>query len=211
MGKIEELEKRIEELESFIRMAKIEKEDRSDIAIIWRKVTPDNEGFEDNFINKYSIAEFEKQGFPSEYKTLDFQTAIKDSKGLGDKAKKLRFWMAFQRKMIDELGLLEYRDSEYWAELVWFTRSAIRYYQDKIIERILKEGKHFEGSGNRPQWDAGDTVKWWDELYPSFSKKKTDVYNEIRRRHNPQNSYSTVPAYPSEKTIRTHLQKAGRI
>lgn len=149
--KIKKLGERISQLESYVGFQKWINEDRTKEARIWKKITSDNKGFEENFIKKYSVKEYRNKGFEKEFEQLDFKTVIDKAGKLGDGSKKLKFWMDFQRKMINTIGIYDYEMSEYWAELKWFAKCAVNYYQDAIIERILQEGKHFEGSGRKAE------------------------------------------------------------
>ncbi|MCC5906013.1 MAG: hypothetical protein JJU13_07405 [Balneolaceae bacterium] len=177
MKKIERLEKRINELETFIRLMKWNNDNHNKDVRIWRKIIPDNKGFEENFIQKYSIKEYRKRGFSEEYDQLDFKTAVEKMQKLGDGSKKLHFWMNFHRKLIDTIGLDQYALSDYWGELIWFIRQSIEYYQNKIIERILKEGKHFEGSGRTPI-SKKNVINLWNK----FSKMPEYIWTEFENK-----------------------------
>jgi hypothetical protein len=213
MDKIEKLEKRIQEMESFIRLMKMNNDDHNKEVKIWRNLIPDQDGFEENFLKKYSKEAYQEKGLSDDFNVLDFSDAVENQKK-NDAVKRLHYWMDFQKKMISIIGRYEYSEGEYWQELRFFVKQFIQYYQDAIVERILKAGKHFEGSGNRPQWNPDNTAQWFDELYPSFSDKKTLVYDEIRKRHNPDDpnkDENGVPNNPSERTIRNQLKESGRI
>lgn len=214
MDKIKELEKRIQKLESFIQLMRMNNDENNRKVKALRGLIPDQDGFEKKFLKKYSSKEYRKKGFSGELNKLDINDALSTAKNLGDKAKQLHYWMEFQNDMTEILGLDAYIKGEYWQELRFFVMQFIGFYQNAIVERVLKEGKHYEGSGNRPLWDPEKTVIWWDELYPNYSDKKTSVYNEIRKRHNPNDlnkDKNGVPNNPSQKTITNHLKDAGRI
>lgn len=213
MDDLQKLEKRIKELESFMRFMRTNREDENIDIRIWKNLIPKQNEFEESFIKKYSKDTYRKKGFSEKFDELDFTDAVNNQKK-SDAVQNLHYWLDFQYKMITIIGFHDYIADKYWQELRFFVKQFIEYFQNSIVERILKVGKHFEGSGNKPQWKPEKTIQWWDELYPNFSKKKTEVYNEIRKRHNPDEvnkDENGVPIYPSERAIREQLKKFGKI
>lgn len=207
------LEKRLKELEFFMRYMRTNNKEQNIESSIWKNLIPKQDKFEESFLKKYSKVTYKEKGLSEKFDELDFADAVKNQKK-SDAVQNLHYWLDFQNKMLNNIGLHDYFEDKYWQELRFFVKQFIEYFQNSIVERILKEGRHFEGSGNKPQWKPEKTIQWWDELYPNFSKKKTVVYNEIRKRHNPDEvnkDENGVPNYPSERTIREQLKKFGKI
>lgn len=214
MDKIEQLEKRISELEKTVNAFKEKNKQDSLVEFGVSLSMKSAENYERHLLNKFSIDRYKEIGLKEDVYPLDFSKMLER----GNKARKAdalqayKEWKKSLNTIHEVLGKAKYFPQ--WYPLTSFVKSAVKYYEQSIIERVLKEGKHFEGSGNRPQWNPENTAQWFDELYPSFSDKKTMVYNEIRKRHNPDDpnkDENGVPNSPSERTIRNQLKEAGRI
>lgn len=203
MDKIEQLEKRIEELEKQLTAER----NKKNKAILSRSliVNPD---YRIEIVKKYSA-----HNLQDKHRELDLKKAIELAKKESDGAKKLKFWYEYHLKMKKIIG--SHYNSAAWYDLNYFVERVIEYHENKIFERLLKEAEFFKGKGNKfdPATPPEKTAKLWDELYPVFSDKKGDVYNEIRKRLNDEkeNPENGVLAYPTNKTIRSHLKKTGRI
>ena len=209
MNKIEKLEKRIEKLEE--QLKKVRSNEMQIGTSLLNVVDPDSE-------TRVQVEEKYSEGnLPANFKQFDLNKAIKEASKKGDASRKLAYWTTF----FINLGTTKFSKTEriFFEELYCFALHAKQYYENIVIERLLEEGRYYEGRGNKPQWNEMNSIAWWNELsndknYLKCGRPmKTKIYDEIRRRHNPKdpNQKNGVPASPTEKTIRNHLQKAGRI
>jgi len=223
MDKIKDLEERIEKLEKQIkkldRQLKIDKSKKvlADSSLLCI-VDPDPD-------SRVKIEEkYSDTNLPPKLKNFDINKAIKASRDKNNAAQRLDFWTLYHRNLNDTIinlnkSVSTVDESFLLKELHTFSLHAKRYYENIVIERLLKKGEYYTGRGNRHSYDPEKTVEWWDELLKddSFLKDgepiKGKMYDEIRKRHNPNdpNKENGVPIKPSRRTIRTHLQKAGRV
>lgn len=209
MDKVEKLEKRIEELEERINTEKKIRELQTPplnkeilkyaSSFIEDLITRDKKSFRNAFMDKYS-----KENLPEGSKHLCIKKALKESKKKNNNAEKLQYWKSYKDS-------LDNRKNIHWTGLQYFVSKAIEYYEERVIAFILDEERFFKKSGNKETWDSEKTVKWWDEMPTDWTKTKR--YNEIRKRHNPNdpNKKDGVPVKPTEKTIRNQLQEADRV
>lgn len=210
MDKVNDLKKRVEKLEKQINKTWMD-EVKIGTAFL-QIISPESEKRVD-VLEKYS-----KPNISEKYEEFDLRKAIEVAKSMSDASLKLKFWTDYFLRIYFKL---ENKDDWYEYQFLYvFSLRAKEYYERKIIERLLKEGDYYKGRGNKAHWDPEKSVKWWfelirDDAFLKDNKKpfKTKIYDEIRRRHNPKVSFENdeVPALPTEKTIRNHLQEAGVI
>lgn len=168
MDKVEQLEKRIEQLESVIEEQK-EKEKRSNLfdkadSFLEELVTREEDTYQTTFLNKYT-----KDNLPEDSKQLCIKEAINGMRQQWNSAKKLDYWKKYKKKLNSPYK----RDNVHWHALQYFVNRVIQYYETRVIQDILKDAKFIDMGGPREQKEVKE------KGYRIFSELKNEKYSKF--------------------------------
>jgi len=157
MDKIEKLENRIEELEK-----KLERKQNKPPA--WKRLTRAvfvewDDNYKYNFVKNCS--------FPEDHKLSAFDLNKLLKAAPNDKAKtpkKLEYWEAVYTDLKQVLG--EHYGKRWW-DLCYFVEMSVKYYESRIMEYILENGKYVDFGGPRERKDV--------------KRKAYQIFNELDR------------------------------
>jgi len=160
MDKVEKLEKRIDELEKKLT---------PNWKILSKSVLTEwDENYRTAFEQQYSFPKGHK------FERFDIEKLINGIPNNAKTPQKLKYWEGVYNDLKQTLGN---RYGKQWPDLCYIVEMAVRFYQNEIMEYILKEGKYVDDGGRPQTYDKRRIIELWEKYDP----QKGEIMNTYHK------------------------------